>query len=249
MKGSRAVTSATPESAMEKAPIAVALDAPDLDSLREWSFAVAPVVSCLKVGLEAFCRDGRESVAQARLGASEAGNPDIDIFLDLKLHDIPATVQGAARAVSSLQPTYLTVHASGGPAMIEAAVAALPGTRIAAVTVLTSLDAETVFDLGIQGDPQEIVVRWARMAVDSGAGAIVCSPMEVASLRGAVPRDVKLITPGVRPSGAATHDQRRSASPGQALRDGADLLVVGRPITQHQNLRAAARDIAQECGK
>ncbi len=249
MIGSRAVTSPTPESESEKAPIAVALDAPDLDSLRTWSSAVAPVVSCLKVGLEAFCRDGHVSVVQARLGATEAGNPDIDIFLDLKLHDIPATVRGAARAVAPLEPTYLTVHAAGGPAMIEAAATALPATRIAAVTVLTSLDAQNVVELGIQGDPQEIVERWARMAVDSGAGAIVCSPKEVASLRGALPNDVMLITPGVRPSGADAHDQRRSASPRQALHDGADLLVVGRPITQQQDLRAAARGIAQECGR
>lgn len=230
-----------------KAPIAVALDAPDLESLRTWSAAVAPTVACLKVGLEAFCRDGHRSVDTARQGAADSGNPDIDIFLDLKLHDIPATVAGAARAVASLNPRYLTVHASGGPDMIEAAANALPGTLVTAVTVLTSLDASLVASLGIEGSPEEIVSRWAQLAVDSGARAIVCSPMEVSVVRTVVPQDVQLITPGVRPAGAQTHDQRRSATPRQALEDGADLLVIGRPITEQGDLAAAARAIAMEC--
>lgn len=230
-----------------QAPIAVALDAPDLHTLRMWSAMVSPTVSCLKVGLEAFCRDGHQSVNVAREGASRGGNPEIDIFLDLKLHDIPATVAGAARAVQSLAPSYLTVHAAGGPAMIEAAASALPNTRITAVTVLTSLDAAMVSDLGIEGTPQGIVVRWAQMAVAAGAQAIVCSPQEVALVRASVPEEIRLITPGVRPAGADTHDQRRSATPRQALGDGADLLVIGRPITGHADPAAAAQEIAAEC--
>lgn len=230
-----------------QAPIAVALDAPDLHTLRTWSAMVSPAVSCLKVGLEAFCRDGHASVSAAREGAVQGGNPDIDIFLDLKLHDIPATVAGAARAVESLTPSYLTVHAAGGPAMIEAAASALPHTRITAVTVLTSLDASMVADLGIEGTPQSIVVRWAQMAVAAGARAIVCSPQEVALVRASVSEDIRLITPGVRPAGADTHDQRRSATPRQALDDGSDLLVIGRPITGHPDLAAAAQEIAAEC--
>jgi orotidine-5'-phosphate decarboxylase len=171
----------------------------------------------------------------------------MSIFLDLKLHDIPATVAGAARSVASLEPTYLTVHAAGGPSMIEAAAVALPDTRVTAVTVLTSLDASMVAELGIDGSPQDIVLRWAQMAVGAGARAIVCSPHEVARLREVVPAGFHLITPGVRPAGAATHDQRRSATPRQALDDGADLLVVGRPITEQSDPGAAARDIAAEC--
>lgn len=229
------------------APIAVALDAPDLETLRGWSAAVAPTVACLKVGLEAFCRDGHRSVFAAREGAAEGGRAALGIFLDLKLHDIPATVAGAARAVAPLDPDYLTVHAAGGPAMIEAAAEALPQTRVTAVTVLTSLDASMVADLGIHGTPQEIVVRWARMAVTAGARAIVCSPHEVAQLRQVLPADVHLITPGVRPEGADPHDQRRSATPRQALDDGADLLVIGRPITGQADPAAAARAIAAEC--
>lgn len=229
------------------APIAVALDAPDLEVLRAWATAVAPVVSCLKVGLEAFCRDGHRSVETARAAADSVGCTDIDIFLDLKLHDIPATVAGAARAVGALEPTYMTVHASGGPEMIQAAAQALPGTRITAVTVLTSVDEQMIDHLGIDGTAQDIVLRWAQIAVDAGARALVCSPKEVAALRGIVPPDVHLITPGVRPAGADTHDQRRSATPRQALDDGADLLVIGRPITGQVDPMAAARAIAAEC--
>jgi orotidine-5'-phosphate decarboxylase len=229
------------------APIAVALDAPDLETVRRWSAMVSPTVSCLKVGLEAFCRDGHASVSEAREGAAQGGNPDIDIFLDLKLHDIPATVAGAARSVASLAPSYVTVHAAGGPAVIEAAASALPYARITAVTVLTSLDASMVAELGIEGTPQSIVVRWARMAVDAGARAIVCSPQEVALVRASVSKDIHLITPGVRPAGADTHDQRRSATPRQALDDGADLLVIGRPITGHADPEVGAQEIAAEC--
>lgn len=131
--------------------------------------------------------------------------------------------------------------------MVEAAVAALPDTRVTAVTVLTSLDASMVADLGIEGSPQDIVLRWAQMAVAAGARAIVCSPQEVAGLRAVLPADIHLITPGVRPSGADTHDQRRSATPRQALDDGADLLVIGRPITGQSDPGSAARAIAVEC--
>ena len=183
----------------------------------------------------------------AREGAAEGGSDAISIFLDLKLHDIPATVAGAARSVAALEPSYLTVHAAGGPAMIEAAATALPNTRITAVTVLTSLDASMVSDLGIDGSPQDIVLRWARMAVAAGARAIVCSPQEVAGLREVVPAEIHLITPGVRPVGADAHDQKRSATPRQALDDGADLLVIGRPITEQADPGAAARAIAAEC--
>jgi orotidine-5'-phosphate decarboxylase len=165
------------------------------------------------------------------------------VFLDLKLHDIPATVAGAARSVAHLSPRYLTVHAAGGPAMIAAAAHALPDTLVAAVTVLTSLSAEDLELLGIGGPPQDVVRRWARIAVDAGARAIVCSPQEVAIVRDSVGPDVVLITPGVRPTGTDAHDQARVATPQQALADGANLLVVGRPITGAEDPGVAASQL------
>lgn len=222
-----------------RGPIAVALDAPDLPTLRAWAAATGPHVDTLKVGLEVFCRDGHAAVAAAR----EAG-AGARIFLDLKLHDIPATVAGAARAVADLEPAFLTVHASGGAAMVEAAASALPGTRITAVTILTSLDAAELAELGFDGTPQELVVRLATRAVGAGARAIVCSPLEVAMVRASVPADITLITPGVRPAGSSKDDQARIATPEQALADGADLLVIGRPITGAADPGAAAAAIA-----
>lgn len=221
-----------------KAPIAVALDAPSLDTVREWSAAVGPHVSVVKVGLEVFLRDGHASVAAAR----EASG--CDVFLDLKLHDIPATVAGAARSVAALSPTYLTVHASGGADMVKAACDALPDTMVTAVTVLTSLSADQLAAMKWQGTPVEIVTTLARQAVDAGARAIVCSPQEVAAVRAAVGAGVTLITPGVRPAGADKGDQQRVATPQQALADGADLLVIGRPITGAPDLAVAAQEIA-----
>jgi orotidine-5'-phosphate decarboxylase len=228
-----------------KAPIAVALDAPDLGVVRAWARAVSPVVSTLKVGLEVYCRDGAAAVQAARQGASEVGFADIAIFLDLKLHDIPATVAGAALSVAELQPAFLTVHASGGAAMIEAAANALPDTRITAVTILTSIDEETLASIGMVGPTMDAAVRLAKLAVEAGARAIVCSPLEVAAIRAAVPSNITLITPGVRPAGAAVNDQKRVATPQDAIAAGADLLVIGRPITAAPDLTAAAWLIAQ----
>jgi orotidine-5'-phosphate decarboxylase len=233
-------------SAPAYAPIAVAMDAPTLDVLAAWTTAVAPVASTVKVGLEVFCRDGAAAVHRAREAAEAAGHPDIDVFLDLKLHDIPATVRGAALAVSPLAPAYLTVHAAGGPEMIAAAAEALPTTRITAVTVLTSLDEDALSLIGLSGPSSAAAVRLARLAVDAGARAIVCSPQEVAAIRAAVPADVTLITPGVRPAGASLDDQKRVATPAQAIADGADLLVIGRPITGAGDPGDAARAIADE---
>jgi orotidine-5'-phosphate decarboxylase len=227
-----------------RAPIAVALDAPNLATLRAWAAATAPSVSTLKVGLETFLRDGRAAVATARAAAPEAA-----IFLDLKLHDIPATVGGAARALSDLEPDFLTVHAAGGAAMIEAAVAALPGTRITAVTILTSLSEAELVLLGWGEPVVELVQRLALVAVEAGARAIVCSPLEVSVVRAAVGADVVLITPGVRPVEAAAGDQARVATPVAAIAAGADLLVIGRPITAAPDPGAAAAAIAAELNR
>lgn len=228
---------------MTKAPIAVALDAPDLATAREWATAVAPHVQVVKVGLEVFLRDGHDAVHVAR----EASG--CDIFLDVKLHDIPATVAGAAHAVAKLSPKYLTVHASGGQDMVKAAVEALPDTYITAVTILTSLSQDQLSAMGWNGSAQDIVKRLAAQSVAAGARAIVCSPQEVAAVRAEVGAEIVLITPGVRPTGADAGDQKRVATPEQALSDGADLLVIGRPITAAANIAEAAEAIASNIAK
>ena len=221
------------------APIAVALDGPDLETTVGWAAAVAPHVQCLKVGLETYLRAGAAGVARIREVA-----PDTELFLDLKLHDIPNTVAGATRSIVGLAPDYLTVHAAGGAAMVRAAVDALPTGRVTAVTVLTSLAEDDLDAIGLAGPSLDAVRRLATLAVSAGAGALVCSPREVAAVRAEVGPGVVLITPGVRPAGSATGDQARVATPEQALADGADLLVVGRPITGAADAGEAARSLA-----
>ncbi|MEV0228996.1 orotidine-5'-phosphate decarboxylase [Nonomuraea sp. NPDC050786] len=224
---------------MTPAPIAVALDAPDLETAARWAALVTPHVSTVKVGLELYLRYGPDVIASVR-GAS-----GVQVFLDLKLHDIPNTVAGASRAVSRLRPAILTVHAAGGPAMIRAAVeAADPHTRIAAVTILTSLSEDDLGRIGLVGPADDAVRRLAALSVESGATALVCSPNEVSAVRAEVGEGITLITPGVRLAGADAQDQARVATPEQALADGADLLVIGRPITASPDPGAAAASIA-----
>ncbi len=221
-----------------QAPIAVALDAPNLETAARWAGLVTPYVSTLKIGLELYLRYGPEVVASVR-GASA-----VQVFLDLKLHDIPATVAAAARAVARLRPAMLTVHAAAGPAAIQAAAQAAPGARIVAVTVLTSLDEDDLDRIGLAGPASAAVRRLAALAVEAGATGLVCSPHEVAEVRSEVGEDIMLVTPGVRPAGADVNDQARVATPEQALRAGADLLVIGRPITGAADPGAAAAAIA-----
>jgi orotidine-5'-phosphate decarboxylase len=221
------------------APIAVALDAPTLETAVGWARAAGPHVSTCKVGLELYLRSGAEAVRAVREASGGRA-----LFLDLKLHDIPNTVAGAAAAVAELRPDYLTVHASGGAAMVAAAAQALPGTRVTAVTVLTSLDEAALAAVGLAGPAREAALRLAALSVEAGARAIVCSPQEVAAIRSEVGADVTLITPGVRPAGADAGDQARTATPEQALADGADLLVIGRPITGAADVAEAARTLA-----
>ncbi|GLW12123.1 orotidine 5'-phosphate decarboxylase [Microtetraspora sp. NBRC 13810] len=223
---------------MTPAPIAVALDAPDLETAARWAALVTPHVSTVKVGLELYLRYGPDVIASVR-GAS-----GVQVFLDLKLHDIPNTVAGAAKAVGRLRPALLTVHAAGGAAMIRAAAEAAPNTRIAAVTVLTSLSEADLVKVGLTGPAHDAVRRLAVLAVGAGARALVCSPREVAAVRAEVGSEITLITPGVRPAGADSQDQARVATPEQALADGADLLVIGRPITASADPGAAAATIA-----
>jgi orotidine-5'-phosphate decarboxylase len=222
----------------DKAPIAVALDAPDVETAARWAQAVTPYVSVVKVGLELFCRTGPSVVETVR------GGTGVGLFLDLKLHDIPNTVAGAAKSVARLKPKYLTVHASGGADMVRAAVEAAPDVTIAAVTVLTSIDEVALAEIGLAGPSHEAVRRLAALAVGAGAGALVCSPHEVAAVRAEVGPGVVLITPGVRPAGSDAQDQARFATPQEALRNGADLLVIGRPITGAADPGAAAATIA-----
>jgi orotidine-5'-phosphate decarboxylase len=222
----------------DKAPIAVALDAPDVETAARWAQAVTPYVSVVKVGLELFCRTGPSVVETVR------GGTGVGLFLDLKLHDIPNTVAGAAKSVARLKPMYLTVHASGGADMVRAAVESAPDVTIAAVTVLTSLGDVALSEIGLAGPSSDAVRRLAALAVGAGAGALVCSPQEVALVRAEVGPDVVLITPGVRPAGSDAQDQARIATPQEALRNGADLLVIGRPITGATDPGAAAATIA-----
>ena len=223
------------------APIALALDAPDLETACTWANAVDGVFSHVKVGLQTYLRDGALGVAEIR-----AAVPHCALFLDLKIHDIPNTMAGAARSVAALEPDLLTVHAAAGTAGIAAVAQALPETKVAAVTVLTSLSALDLSELGIIGSPEQAVMRWARLAVDAGARAIVSSAQEVTTLRALVGADPVLITPGIRPAGADVGDQSRVVTPADAIGAGASLLVVGRPVTAAQHPRAAAQAIAEE---
>jgi orotidine-5'-phosphate decarboxylase len=223
-----------------KAPIAVALDAPDLQTAKSWAKDVSPYVSTLKIGLENYLRDGKSSIEEIRKIS------DCEIFLDLKLHDIPATVAGACRSISDLIPKYLTVHASGGEEMINEAVKTLPSTLIVAVTILTSIDEVNLQKIGFKNAPKESAVNLAKLAVAAGARAIVCSPQEVAEIRKNVDPSIVLITPGVRPKGSNANDQQRIATPEEALLNGANLLVIGRPITGSDNVSQAAKRISEE---
>jgi orotidine-5'-phosphate decarboxylase len=220
------------------APVAVALDAPDIDVAANWATAVTPHVSTVKIGLELYLRYGPAVVATVR------GGSGVQVFLDLKLHDIPNTVAGAARAVAKLRPEILTVHAAGGAEMIRAAVAAVPETLVAGVTLLTSIGDKDLAELGVEGSVSDAVRRMAVLAVEAGARGLVCSPQEVAAVRAEVGPDILLITPGIRPAGATSDDQARIATPVEALKAGADLLVIGRPITQAADPGAAAAAIA-----
>ena len=220
------------------APVAVALDAPDIDVAAHWATLVTPYVSTVKIGLELYLRYGPAVVATVR------GGSGVQVFLDLKLHDIPNTVAGAARAVAKLRPEILTVHAAGGADMIKAAVQAAPETLVAGVTLLTSIGDKDLADLGVGGSVSDAVRRMAALAVSAGARGLVCSPQEVAAVRAEVGQDILLITPGIRPAGVTSDDQARIATPVEALKAGADLLVIGRPITRAPDPGATAAAIA-----
>lgn len=219
-------------------PVFVALDTTDPDQAKRLAQQVRDHVGGLKLGLEYFCANGPDGVRSiAGLG--------LPIFVDLKLHDIPNTVAGAVRALRPLAPAILTVHAGGGRAMMEAAKAAAPeGTRVVAVTVLTSLDDE---DLGVAGVGDGFaaqVERLAALARSAGLDGIVCSGREVGAAKAAWP-DGYFVVPGVRPGSGDLGDQKRVMTPRDALNAGGSVLVIGRPITQADDPAGAAHEIAQ----
>ena len=218
--------------------ICAAIDFPSWSEAEPFARAVAPEVGMLKVGLELFASEGPPVVR----AVAALGRP---VFLDLKLHDIPHTVEGAARGAAASGASLLTVHASGGDEMVRAAVRGAAGrVRILAVTVLTSLDDAALSRIGLAGPAAEAVVRLARLAVGAGADGIVCSPHEVAAVRRAVGPGPLLVVPGVRPAGATRGDQARVATPAEAVAAGADVVVIGRPLREGGDPAAAARAIA-----
>jgi orotidine-5'-phosphate decarboxylase len=219
----------------------VALDVPTAEAARALVDRLAGGVGLFKVGSQLFTATGPGFV-QEIVGRGEK------VFLDLKFHDIPNTVAGAVSSASRLGVSLIDVHGLGGRAMLEAAVGALPAmqTRLLAITILTSHDEMTLGQIGVNGSVHDSVRRLALLARDAGLDGVVASPHEVALIREACGTDFLIVTPGIRPAGAATGDQSRAATPATALAAGADYLVVGRPITAADDPRAVADAIVRE---
>jgi orotidine-5'-phosphate decarboxylase len=225
-------------------PLAVALDTPDLGRAVALAHALAPHAGLLKLGMEFFYSHGRagyEAIAAAGL----------PIFLDLKLHDIPNTVQGALAALMRLEPppAIVNVHALGGKTMLKAAAKAVVGpTVLVAVTLLTSIDESDRGDLGFSTarDAAGHALALAVLARESGLAGVVCSPHDIKAIRQACGSGFLTVVPGLRPRGMAANDQKRLAAPGEALRAGGDVLVVGRPITASSDPVAAAQAVLKE---
>jgi orotidine-5'-phosphate decarboxylase len=221
----------------------VALDVPTREQALDLAQSLQGICRWVKVGLELYLAAGEAVVHHL----TTAG---FSVFLDLKFHDIPNTVAGAVRSAGSLGASLLTVHASGGREMLAAAAeaaAALPNPpKLLAVTVLTSMDAAQLQATGVEAAPAMQVARLADLAMVSGISGLVCSPQEAATLREQFGPRVFLVTPGIRPAGAATGDQKRAATPAAAITAGADMLVVGRPITAAPSPAAAAQAILAE---
>jgi orotidine-5'-phosphate decarboxylase len=225
-------------------PVFCAIDTPDLAKAQTLAAQVRGHVHGLKLGLEFFMAHGTAGYhAIAKTGAP--------IFLDVKLHDIPNTVAGAIGSLLPLQSAFITIHASGGPAMMRAAAeaAAKAGAsrpKLLGVTVLTSLDAQDLAAVGQDTNTAQQVTRLAKLAKENGLDGIVCSPEEVKTLRAALGTDFTLMVPGIRPTWAASNDQKRIMTPREAVDAGATYLVIGRPITGAENPAAAAERISTE---
>jgi orotidine-5'-phosphate decarboxylase len=228
---------------MREERLCVALDFPTRPEIRAAARRFGPRVGWLKVGLEAFVAEGPAIVAEV----ASAGAP---VFLDLKLHDIPTTVARAVAAACRSGAAMVNVHALGGREMLlaarDAAKSAGSGVKLVAVTLLTSLDARTLSDLPVAGHPEGIVRRLASLAMECGADGVVCSPRDLAVVRGACGPDFLTIVPGIRPAGSEAFDQKRTATPAAALAAGADVLVVGRPLTAAPDPDAALAALVAE---
>lgn len=232
----------TAELVTSKGRLAVALDFPDEIEALKLVDRLNGACQWFKVGMELYYAAGNRIVHKLR-------DRGFSVFLDLKLHDIPNTVAGAVRSATQAGASLLTVHAGGGAAMMSAAAeaASAPGSpRLLAVTVLTSMDASELAGIGITVSPAEQVLRLARLAQASGIDGMVCSPEEVAALRKQTGPNTLLVIPGIRPTGSAIGDQKRIATPAEAIAHGASMLVVGRPITRAADPAQAAHAILQE---
>ncbi len=217
-------------------PVFLALDLPQLDAATALAAKVKSHIGGVKLGLEFFCAHGAH-------GVHEIAHLGLPIFLDLKLHDIPNTVAGAMQALHVLEPAIVTVHASGGRAMMEdAKAAAAENCKVVGVTMLTSLDERDLKRMGVEGTSHDHVMRLAESAQTAGLDGIVCSGQEVASVHKQW-KDGFLVVPGLRPGGKATGDQKRVVTPRQARDDGASVLVIGRPISRAHDPLTAAREI------
>jgi orotidine-5'-phosphate decarboxylase len=224
-------------------PVFVALDTPDLGEAVAVAKAVGPFVGGLKIGLEFITAQGPAGVeAMVALGRP--------VFADVKFHDIPNTVAGASRAIARLGVSYFNIHVSGGEAMMRASLDAAcsidPKIRVLGVTVLTSIDDAELQKVGQAGPAPAQVERLARLAKEAGLDGVVCSPQEIELVRRAAGTDFLIVTPGIRPAGSDLADQRRVTTPADALASGADILVIGRPITGAADPASAAQKIAEQ---
>jgi orotidine-5'-phosphate decarboxylase len=228
-------------------PIIAALDVPDAETALKLAAQIAPAVGAFKIGKELFVAAGPDIVRRVRATGAA-------VFLDLKFHDIPNTVAKAVTAAVRLDVQMLTIHTSGGSAMMRAAeksaqdtakLLGLPSPLVLGVTVLTSLDNAALGEIGIQPDTARQVERLANLAVKAGLRGLVCSPLEIAALRKILPASIQLVTPGIRTGAEEADDQKRTLTPREALQAGANWLVIGRPIYAAENPRAAAEKILE----
>ena len=221
----------------------LALDLPDRESALKILDGLRGKLEWVKIGLQMYLKYGTNFVR-------EVSGMGFKIFLDLKLFDIPNTVASAVESVSALPVSMLTIHASGGREMmrraVESAAERNPELLILGVTVLTSFDADSLAETGVELEPEWQVEKLAKLAVDSGLKGLVCSPLEIEGLRSILPEDTVLVTPGIRPSGSSADEQKRIMTPADAARAGSDFIVVGRPILKAENPAFAVSKILEE---